>query len=109
MSEPQLVKMQAALAKMALTAEVAGARLRALGLQMRALALAFNRPSDRQRAAYVLLQRRRRFGGMSTDARLYPERWQSTICAGLLCNITPCPSERYDLHCTHTCHERRHR
>lgn len=107
MTEPQLHKMAASMAKMAQSAEVAAGRIKALAAQMRVLALSFNQPSARQREAHELLARRRRHGGMSGDARLYTTQWQSTICAGLLCSITPCPSERYDLRCSHTCHERK--
>lgn len=107
MSEPQLQSMARALSKIAQSAEVVAARMKVLAVQMRVLGLALRNPNAQGRAAHELLQRRRRFGGMSTDARLYPERWQSTVCAGLLCSITPCPSERYDLHCSHTCHRRR--
>lgn len=48
---------------------------------------------------------RRDIGGMGRDARAWPDQWQSTICAGLLCSITPCPSDANGLGCTHSCHE----
>lgn len=52
---------------------------------------------------------RTQYGGMRSDAVRWPDEWQSTICAGLLCSITPCPSDTYDLQCHHSCHERESR
>lgn len=52
-----------------------------------------------------LRRRRRVTGGMGRDAKAWPGQWQSTICAGLLCSITPCPSDANGLECTHSCHE----
>lgn len=56
--------------------------------------------------AFTLPYRRGMYGGMVRDARVYPEQWQSYICAGLICGLddTTCPSDEYDLQCTHSCH-----
>lgn len=51
-----------------------------------------------------LLVRRDRWGGMRGDARAFPDEWMSTVCAGLLCNLMPCPSDEHRLQCHHRCH-----
>lgn len=59
-------------------------------------------PIDDRRRLYD----REHHGGNHTDALLHPDEWQSTVCAGLLCHITECPSDEYDLRCTHNCHQK---
>lgn len=52
----------------------------------------------------TLLARRDRWGGMRADARSFPDEWQSSVCAGLICSVMPCPSEAHRLECHHSCH-----
>jgi hypothetical protein len=54
----------------------------------------------------TLRQRRDQWGGMRADARIDPDGWQSSVCAGLLCTLMSCPSDEHDLQCHHSCHER---
>lgn len=53
---------------------------------------------------HTLRMRRERYGGMKGDARAFPEQWQSTACAGLLCSVVVCPSDAHNLQCHHRCH-----
>lgn len=55
--------------------------------------------------AAILRYNRIAHGGMSDDAVRWPDQWQSMVCAGLLCSIVECPSDRYGLACTHSCHD----
>lgn len=45
---------------------------------------------------------RARHGGNGTDARTWPEQWQSAACSAWL--HTSCLSDRHRLGCTCTCH-----
>jgi hypothetical protein len=51
-----------------------------------------------------LTMRRERWGGMRADAHAFPEQWQSSVCAGLLCTVVVCPSDAHNLQCHHSCH-----
>jgi hypothetical protein len=52
----------------------------------------------------TLTMRRERWGGMKDDARAFPDEWMSTVCAGMLCSVMPCPSQAHRLECHHSCH-----
>jgi hypothetical protein len=75
-------------------------------VDMIAASVRITRLAHRHTQARALLARRRVLGGMGTDARNWPDQWQSTVCAGLICSLTPCPSDENDLRCTCRCHER---
>ena len=57
-------------------------------------------------SSHRLTDRRARHGGNSSEAA--DPQWQSTVCAGLLCSVAPCPSDTHSLHCTCTCHRKAH-
>lgn len=48
--------------------------------------------------------RRARWGGNGTDARRWPDQWQSAVCSAWL--HESCPSASRDLGCTCRCHRR---
>ena len=49
---------------------------------------------------------RARYGGEARDARRWPDQWRSTVCAGLLCHVLECSSDRYGLECSCHCHQK---
>ena len=49
-----------------------------------------------------LRERRTEHGGNGSDAARWPKEWQSSACSAWLHPV--CPSDRFDLSCTCTCH-----